>query len=78
MHMQTVTRRTTLLGSISWLVPFVVSFLFVDRNGEFLIPQPLFKSLMIVIFGGFGTWLLVVAFRRVPPTPRSGLGLGCY
>ena len=73
-----VTRRITLLGFISWLVPFVVSFLFVDRHGQFLIPQPLFKSLMVVIFGGFGTWLLLVAFRHVPPNPRSGLGLGCY
>ncbi len=76
--MQILTRRTTLLGFVSWLVPFVVSFLFVDRTGQFVIPQPLFKSLMVVIFGGLGTGLLVIAFRRVPPTPRAGLALGCY
>jgi hypothetical protein len=73
-----VTLRTTTLGLVSWLVPFVVSFLFVDRAGQFLIPQPLFKSIMVVVFGGFGTALLVVAFRRIEPTTQSGLGLGCY
>jgi hypothetical protein len=26
---------------------FVVSFLFVGRTGQFIIPQPLFKSLMV-------------------------------
>jgi hypothetical protein len=72
------TIRTTLLGFLSWLVPFVVSFLFFDRAGQLLVPQPLFKSAMVVIFGGLGVGLLVVAFRRIPPSPRSGLALGCY
>jgi hypothetical protein len=54
------------------------SCLFVDRSGQFLIPQPLFKSLMVVLFGGLGTALLVVAFRRISPSLRSGLALGCY
>ncbi len=72
------TIRTTLLGFVSWLVPFVVSFLFFDRTGQLLIPQPLFKSLMVVVFGGLGVSLLVLAFRRVRPSLRSGLVLGCY
>jgi hypothetical protein len=76
--MHIVTRRTTALGLISWIVPFAVSFLFVDRSGQFLIPQTLFKSLMVVIFGGLGTGLLVLAFRRVAPSLRSGALLGCY
>ena len=33
---------------------------------------------MVVVFGGLGTALLVAAFRRVEPTWRSGLALGCY
>jgi hypothetical protein len=73
-----VTRHATVLGFMSWLVPFAVSFLFVDRTGQFVIPQPLFKSLMIVVFGGLGTALLVIAFRRIVPSTRSGLALGCY
>lgn len=73
-----VTRRTTLLGLASWFVPFIVSFLFVDSAGQFVVPQPLFKSLMVVVFGGFGTVLLVLAFRRLTPSARTGLVLGCY
>ena len=73
-----VTRHATLLGFASWLVPFAVSFLFVDRTGQFVIPQPLFKSLMVVVFGGFGAGLLVLAFRRITPSARTGFALGCY
>ncbi len=76
--MNVVTRRTTLLGFLTWLVPFAVSFLFVDSSGHWIIPQPLFKSIMVVVFGGFGTALLVAAFRRIRPTMRSGLALGGY
>jgi hypothetical protein len=72
------TIRGTVLGFVSWLVPFVVSFLFVDRTGQFLIPQPLFKSVMVVVFGGLGVALLIVAFQRIRPSLRSGLALGCY
>lgn len=73
-----VTRNSTVLGFLSWLVPFAVSFLFVDRTGQFLIPQPLFKSLMVVVFGGLGTAFLVVAFLRIAASTLSGLALGCY
>jgi hypothetical protein len=77
-YMTVVSWRTTLLGFLSWLVPFAASFLFVDSSGRWLIPQRLFKSIMVVVFGGLGTALLVAAFRRVTPTLRSGLALGCY
>ena len=73
-----ITRRVTLLGLASWLLPFAFSFLFFDSSGQVLIPQPLFKSLMIVVFGGAGVALLAAAFRHVPPSPRSGLLLGLY
>lgn len=43
-----------------------------------MIPQPLFKSIMVVVFGGVGGVLLVAAFRRVTPSLRSGLVLGMY
>lgn len=71
-----MTKRTVALGLASWLLPFLVSFLFIDRAGQFLIPQPLFKSLMVVVGGGVGTALLAIAFRQVTPTLRSGLALG--
>lgn len=74
--MDIMTKRTVALGLASWLLPFLVSFLFIDRAGQFLIPQPLFKSIMVVLGGGIGTALLAIAFRQVTPTLRSGLALG--
>lgn len=73
-----ITLRTTLFGFVSWLVPFAISFLFFDRTGHLVVSQPLFKSLMVVLGGGVGVALLVAAFRRLQPTLRSGLTLGCY
>ncbi len=76
--MNVITRYTSLPGFLTWLVPFAVSFLFVDSSGHWIVPQPLFKSIMVVVFGGFGTLLLLAAFRRIAPTLRSGLALGCF
>jgi hypothetical protein len=73
-----LTIRVTLLGLVSWLVPFLLSFLFFDQAGQLVIPQPLFKSLMVVVFGAMGTAMLAVAFRRITPSCGSGLMLGCY
>jgi hypothetical protein len=76
--MSVISWRTTVLGLLSWTIPLVASFAFVDRSGQWLVPYPLFKSIMLVVFGGLGTWFLVLAFRRLEPTVRSGLSLGLY
>jgi hypothetical protein len=76
--MKIVNGRITLLGLLSWAVPLAASFLFFDRTGQLTISQPLFKSIMVVVSGGFGAALLVLAFRRVLPSWRTGLALGCY
>jgi hypothetical protein len=68
--------RVLLLGLASWAVPFFGSFVFFDRNGQLTIPRTLFKSLMVVVFGGFDSWLLVKAFQNTTPTPHSGLAIG--
>ena len=60
-----VTRRTTILGLISWFIPLAASFPFFDRTGQLMISQPLFKSLMVVTGGGLGAALLVLAFRQI-------------
>ena len=73
-----LSRSTILLGLASWAIPFAVSIAFFDRAGQLQIPQPLFKSLMVVIGGGVGCWLLVLAFRRIQPTLASGLTLGLF
>ncbi len=72
------TFRTTILGFISWFVPLAVSFLFFDSNGQLLIPQPLFKSMMVVVSGALGALLLVLAFRKLPLSPETGFALGLY
>ncbi|MGA7712574.1 MAG: hypothetical protein WCA81_11775 [Rhizomicrobium sp.] len=77
--MRTVfTLRTAWLGFLSRFVPLAVSFAFFDRHGQLLIDRPLFKSIMVVVGGGMGAWLLVVAFRRIAPSWRTGLMLGTY
>jgi hypothetical protein len=73
-----ITFRTTILGFISWLIPFAVSFMFFDPSGQLLIPQPLFKSIMVVVSGALGAYLLVLAFRKISPLPGTGLALGLY
>jgi len=70
------TVRTALYGALSWLVPLVASFLFFDRTGQLLIERPLFKSLMVVVGGGVGAFLLAIAFRGIAPSWRTGLALG--
>lgn len=71
-----ITVRSLGLGVLSWLVPFAASVLFFDRSGQLMIAEPLFKSIMIVLFGGLGVALLVLAFRKIPTTAMTGLGLG--
>ena len=71
-----ISPRLILLGFLSWLVPLLASIPFFDRSGQLLIAQPLFKSLMVVIGGGCGTFLLVLAFRRIAATLANGVALG--
>ena len=68
--------RIWLYGLLSWAVPFVAAFAFFDATGQLAIPEPLFKSLMVVIGGAVGAVLLVLAFRRTQASIRSGLAIG--
>ncbi|MCC6887104.1 MAG: hypothetical protein IT536_00990 [Hyphomicrobiales bacterium] len=70
--------RVSVFGLVSWAVPFIASLAFFSRTGELVIPQPLFKSLMVVIGGGVAVWLLVRVFRQVPPSLGTGLAIGGY
>ncbi|MEZ5776065.1 MAG: hypothetical protein R3D33_15575 [Hyphomicrobiaceae bacterium] len=73
-----ISWRNAGLGVLSWLLPFAASVPFFDSSGTLLVAQPLFKSLMVVIGGGIGVALLVVAFRRLVPGVASGLGIGLF
>ena len=65
-----------ILGLLSWLIPFVASFVFFGPRGALWISQPLFKSIMVLVGGASGVWLLWLAFRRLPPTGSKGLAIG--
>jgi hypothetical protein len=70
--------RSTLLGLALWVVPFVAAACFFNEKRELTIPLPLFKSIMVVLSGTVGMWLVIVAFRRVPPTRANGILMGTY
>lgn len=70
--------RSLILGLVSWAVPFCAAALFFDEHGDLTIPRPLFKSIMVVCFGGVGCWLLLLQFCRTNMSIRSGFLLGFY
>ena len=57
--------KMVLFGLIVWLIPFIVSFAFVDRNGNFLITETFFKSIMIVTGSFVGVVLAIKYFEGV-------------
>lgn len=57
--------KMLLFGLIVWLIPFIVSFAFVDRNGNFLIAETFFKSIMIVTGSFVGVVLAIRYFKDV-------------
>ncbi|WP_319508748.1 hypothetical protein [uncultured Methanolobus sp.] len=54
-----------LFGLVVWLIPFLVSFAFVDRQGNFTIDETFFKSIMVVTGALVGVVLAVSYFRDV-------------
>ncbi|ABO35391.1 conserved hypothetical protein [Methanococcus maripaludis C5] len=52
-------------GLLTWLVPFLLSFLFYSESEGLLIDIFLFKSIMIVISGLIGVNLLIMYFKDV-------------
>ena len=52
-------------GLLSWLIPFLASFPFVDPSGNFRIDEIFFKTIMIIVGALSGTFLLVLYFNKV-------------
>ncbi|MCK9393806.1 MAG: hypothetical protein WCX30_03550 [Candidatus Paceibacterota bacterium] len=52
-------------GFLTWLIPFIVSFFFVDNTGNYLIPETFFKTIMIVTGGLVGTFLMAKYFIKI-------------
>jgi hypothetical protein len=57
--------QNILLGFLSWLFPFAVSFLFYKPNGELLVPYGTFKSSIMVIGLICGCLLLIRYFKNI-------------
>jgi hypothetical protein len=70
--------RTTLYGLISWAVPFLAAFLFFNPQGQLVVAQPLFKSIMVVVGGAVGVGLFYLLYRRHGPNAITGLAVGIY
>ena len=58
--------KIVLFGIIVWLVPFLAGFPFIDQEGNFIISETFFKSIMIVIGGIIGV-ILAYCFKYESP-----------
>ena len=59
-------KKIFLLGFLTWLIPFIASFPFVDPStGEFIVDIFLFKSIMIIVGALSGVYLAVRYFKGV-------------
>ena len=57
--------KNILLGFLSWLIPFAVSFLFYKPGGELVVPYSTFKSVIMVVGTISGCYLLFRYFRLI-------------
>lgn len=57
--------RVIVSGFLSWLIPFVVSFLFYTPGGELAVPYSTFKSSIMVVGTLSGCFLLIWYFGAV-------------
>jgi len=57
--------KNIILGFLSWLIPFAVSFLLYKPGGELVVPYATFKSTIMVVGTISGCYLLVRYFNFV-------------
>lgn len=60
-----IIAKNILLGFLSWLIPFAVSFLFYKPGGELVVPYATFKSTIMVVGVISGCYLLFRYFKFV-------------
>lgn len=58
-------KKVFILGFLTWLIPFVFSFLFYNREGELLINFDVFKSVMVVVSISISMVFLIQYFKTV-------------
>jgi hypothetical protein len=76
MHTRINKTKVAAYGLLSWLVPFIASFLFFGKSGQPMLPISLIKSIMILIGASLGGVLLFRLFKEFPPSLRSGIAIG--
>ncbi len=57
--------KMSLFGFLTWLIPFVVGFLFYSPEGQLLVGPLVFKSIMVVAGSITGAFLLVLYFKKI-------------
>lgn len=57
--------KLVLYGAVTWAVPFVVSFFLFSPQGELLVSQETFDSIMTVVGTAVGIYLLYRLFKQV-------------
>lgn len=69
--------KNLFFGFLSWLIPFVVSFLFFTPGGELAVPSATFKSTIMVVGTISGCYLLFRYFKFVDSEfVRNGIIVG--
>jgi uncharacterized membrane protein YpjA len=62
---QKLILKNLLLGFLSWLIPFAISFLFFKPGGETVVPYATFKCIITVVGAISGCYLLYRYFGLV-------------
>ena len=57
--------RITLLGIMTWIVPFIAAFFFFDETGQIAVDMYLFKTIMILVGGIIGALTIIIYFKKV-------------
>lgn len=76
MHTRINKKKVAAYGLLSWLVPFIASFLFFGKSGQPMLSIGLIKSAMILIGASLGGCLLFRLFKESPPSFGSGIAIG--
>ena len=58
MHTRINKKKVAAYGLLSWLIPFIASFLFFGKSGQPMLSIGLIKSAMILIGASLGGFLL--------------------
>ncbi len=71
--------KNILLGFLSWLIPFVVSFFFYKPGGELVVPYATFKATIMAVGCISGSYLLFRYFKLVDADfIRHGVIVGLF